>query len=224
MRRACNTAALALALALAPAALLLAPSIAEACSCMRSESALKSAREVDVVFTGKLVSFVEEQKQGAHDFPDKLATFEVTSTIKGNLDPQVIIETANNSAACGREFGKPGSEWLIYARRNDDGSLRDNLCSRSVSMSAPQAAEDIAALEGQDLDAPNEPDPEPSDTMGEPDPDPDPIPDVDPDPNGDPEPIAPKKKGCSVTDDGPGPLGLLALGLLIPALRRRRDR
>src|SRR5690606_30478573 len=112
--------------------------------------------------------------------------------------------------------------WLIYARDDDGGQLHDNLCSRTRHIA--HAAGDIAELE-ENADAlddePPKPEPPPEDP-GPADPAPEPI---QPDMNHDeqPEPT-PKPRRCTVTDDAPanGLGGLLALGLGLAFLRRRR--
>jgi MYXO-CTERM domain-containing protein len=150
-------------------------------------------------------------------------SFEVVRTFKGQLDPKVNVITADNDAACGRNYGPVGSEWLIYSR-TEDGQLLDNLCSRSRPIA--HASEDIKELveHADELDdEPPQPEPPPPEDVPEPvDLDPDPVlPDMGQDHQ--PEPT-PKPRRCSVTDDTPaGALGgLLAFGLGLALLRRRR--
>lgn len=209
-------AAALFSLALVPAALLLAPSEAAACSCMPSPGAVEAAQAVDVVFHGKLLSVVKAPGNSQYAIPSKVFTFEVVGTFKGQLDGQVRLNTADNSAACGREFGTPASEWLIYARIDaDTGELHDNLCSRTMSFD--KAAADVAELEANAgiLDqAPPKPEPEPE-QPGPADPEPKPI--SPPSPSdaapAAPEPTA-KPQRCAVTDSPVGGFtGLLGLGL-----------
>jgi MYXO-CTERM domain-containing protein len=208
-----------LSLTLLPAALLTARA-AQACSCMQAPAPVESARNADAVFTAKLVSVADVPKTGQHALAHKLFTFDVVRTFKGQLDRQVNVLTTDNSAACGREYGKPGSEWLIYASIDDQGQTHDNLCSRTRPLA--DAAADIAELEAAagTLDQPSEPPVEP----GPADPEPEPLP---PEQPAGPEPAEPSKKGCSVSDTEPAPLGLLgvSLGLLgALGLQRRRRR
>ena len=214
-----------LSLALVPAALSLAPSVAQACSCMPSPGPVEAARGVDVVFSAKLVSTEDGPKNGP-SMGTKLSTFEVTTTYKGQLDAQVRVMTADNSAACGRNFGDPGGEWLIYARVDQEGQIRDNLCSRTMLLADASADIEELVANADSLDQPPEPEPEPP---GPSEPEPEPIPADDGASEGDPnweegpEPIATPKKGCAVTNDGSsmaGLFGLLALGL---ALGFRRE-
>jgi hypothetical protein len=203
MRRALTVTLLSLALL--PAALLTARA-AQACSCIQTPPPVEAARNADAVFHGKLISVADVPKNGQYALAHKMYTFEVVRTFKGQLDPQVNIKTTDNGAACGRDFGAPGGEWLIYASIDDQGQAHDNLCSRTRPIE--DAASDIAELEGAagTLDQPNEPAVEP----GPADPEPEPLP---PEQTEGPEPSKPSKKGCSVSDVETTPLGRLGLSL-----------
>jgi MYXO-CTERM domain-containing protein len=210
-----------LSLSLLTAGLLTARA-AEACSCMPPPPPVEAAREADVVFHAKLVSVADVPKTGQYAMAYKRYTFDVVRTFKGQLDRQVNVQSAEQDAACGRIYGDPGSEWLIYARVDDQGQTHDNLCSRSKPIA--DAAADIAELEANagTLDQPNEPPVEPGPAEPEPEPV---LPDQPEDSEG-PAPAEPGKKGCSVSNTEPAPLGLaggLALGLLgMSCVRRRR--
>ncbi len=215
-----------LSLAFVPAALVLHPREAAACSCMPSPGPIEAAQSSDVVFQAKLLSVADAPKGGQYDIPSKVFTFEVERTFKGQLDGQVRVITADNSAACGRAYGPEGSQWLIYARREDSAQLRDNLCSRTMSLD--KAAADIAELEANP-DKLDDASPEPEiEDPGPAEPEPEPIQtgdvgiDIE---NEQPEPT-PKPKRCAVTDDTPagGLAGLLTLGLGLAFVRRRRRR
>src|SRR5262245_40689714 len=139
-----TTLAFVAALALSSAVLLTARP-AEACSCMATKDAVTSARDVDAVFVATLVQIESPQPANPHALPMKLFTFDVERTFKGQLDSQVRVQTTSNSAACGRDYGKVGDAWLVFARIDDQGRLNDNLCSRSKPLA--DAAADIAELE-----------------------------------------------------------------------------
>jgi hypothetical protein len=203
MRRALTVTILSLALL--PAALLTVRS-AQACSCMAPQPPVESARNADAVFHAKLVSVTDVPKTGPHALGNKMFTFAVVRTFKGQLDAQVNIQTTDNSAACGREYGSPGSEWLIYASIDDQGQAHDNLCSRTMPIA--DAAKDIAELEAAagTLDQPNDPI-DPDVEPGPSDPEPEPV-----EPEG-PEPTTPSKKGCAVVETETAPIGLLGLSL-----------
>jgi hypothetical protein len=221
MRRA--SIVVSLSLALLSAALLTART-AEACSCIGLLPPVEAARDVDVVFHGKLVAVADLPKDGQYGLAYKMFTFDVLRTFKGQLDAQVNIKTTDNEAACGRSYGDPGSEWLIYARVDDNGQTQDNLCSRTMPIA--NAAADIAELEAAagTLDQPNPPPVEPGPAEPEPAPI---VPDQPDEPEG-PAPAKPGKKGCSVTDEtAPVELSLLGLGLglgLMSVGRARRRR
>jgi MYXO-CTERM domain-containing protein len=182
---------------------------------MQTPPPVEAARNADAVFHAKLVSVADVPKPSQHALANKMFTFEVVRTFKGQLDRQVNVKTTDNSAACGREYGDPGSEWLIYATIDDQGQTHDNLCSRSKPIE--DAAGDIAELEAAagTLDQPNEPPVEPGPAEPEPEP-------VEPEPVEGPEPSEPGKKGCSMSDTNTAPLGLLGLSLGLLGLSRRR--
>jgi hypothetical protein len=211
-----------LSLALIPAALSLAPREAAACSCIPSPGALEAARDADAVFTAKLIRVADGPQGGPHAIKTKVFTFEVMRTFKGQLDAQININTADNSAACGRDYGDVGSEWLIYARIDDAGQARDNLCSRTTPLASASA--DISVLEAN-ADGLDKPDQEPPTTdPGPAEPEPEPL---QPSSDTGPEPAEPSKKGCSVSDadlDGGGLASLLGIGLVLAlgSTRRRR--
>lgn len=213
------------ALALGSVALLSA-SEAEACSCIQPKDAVTSARDANAVFEGKLLVIESPKPNGPHDLPMKIFTFEVVRTFKGQLDSQVRVHTTDNSAACGRDFGKVGDGWLIYARTDDAGQLQDNLCSRTMPIA--DAAADIAELEANadTLDQTNPPaEPVAEDTVAPADDEPPPIEPSPADDHAEPEPAGPGKKGCSIGEDSPAPIAALALlGLFVVPWSRSRRR
>lgn len=208
------------------AALVLQPREAVACSCLPPPGPVEAAQSVDCVFQGKVLSIIDAPKPDKYGLHNKIVTFEVVRIFKGQLDLQVNVITADNEAACGRNFGPAGSEWLVYARRDDAGQLYDNLCSRTRDMQYADA--DIAELEehAHELDdEPKQPDTPDQEDPGPADPEPEPIlPDMgSAEGNEEPEPT-PKPSRCTLTNDAPagGIAGMLALGLGLVALRRRR--
>jgi MYXO-CTERM domain-containing protein len=198
---------------------------AEACSCIQSKDAVTAARDVDAVFECKLLVIESPKPSSPHDLPMTIFTFEVVRTFKGQLDSQVRVQTTTNSAACGRDYGKVGDGWLVYARADDQGQLMDNLCSRSKPIA--EAAADIAELEANagTLDQEN-PKPEPdADTVAPVEDEPPPI-EPAADDHAEPEPAEPSKKGCAIAEGEPPPIAALALlGLFgLPWSRSRRRR
>jgi len=216
-------AASLLSLLFVPAALVLQPLEAAACSCLPPPEPVAAAQSVDCVFQGKVLSVVDAPKPDQYGLQNKIFTFEVVRTFKGQLDTKVNVVTADNEAACGRNFGVEGTEWLIYARLDDHGQLYDNLCSRSRPMQYADA--DIAELEEHAHELDDEPPKPEQEDPGPADPEPEPIqPDMgNADGSEQPEPT-PKPDRCTVTDGAPagGLAGMLTLGLGLAFLRRRR--
>src|SRR5262245_375942 len=95
-----------LSLSFASLALLLQPREAEACSCLSPPGPVEAAQKVDTVFQAKLVSVVNAPKPDKYGLANKIFTFEVARTFKGQLDAKVNVTTADNEAACGRNFGQ----------------------------------------------------------------------------------------------------------------------
>ena len=217
-----------LCLLFVPATLVLQPSEAAACSCIPSPGPVEAAQSVSAVVHAKLISVADAPKASNFDVPSKAYTFEVVRSFKGSLSGQVVVLTADNSAACGRDYGDPGGEWLLYARVDENGQVHDNLCSRSMPFD--QAGDDVAALEANADkldDAP--PEPEMPEDPGPAGPDPFTPPDANADDGGNtsseaPEPT-PKPGRCTVTEDTPagGLAGFLTLAFGFAVLRRRRD-
>ena len=119
-----------------------------------------------MVFEGKLISQVSEARrlvgedgaQAGPELPINVATFEVLRVWKGEdlrVGSTVTIETAGESAACGRDY-TPANEWIIYADERE-GRLTDGLCSRSGPSDAAAADGDAAALDDAALAAKSPP-------------------------------------------------------------------
>ena len=114
---------------------------AKACSCSRPPEVAAALDASAAVFEGKALR-VEKRNEAASDaasqpFPDSGATqwieveFAVRRAWKGDIQETLILRTASNSAACGRNF-EIGRTYLVYATQSG-GSLQDNLCSRTQS-------------------------------------------------------------------------------------------
>lgn len=180
---------------------------AHACSCMRPPDPATALDGSTAVFEGTVIGM---EKVEGDALPGVVKyTFEVTRRWKGDTQPGQTVElvTADNSAACGRNF-EDGQAYLVYASTIDDG-LGDNLCSRTMASAQATEQGDFAAL-GPDLDSPAEPAP-----PAEPE-----EPRVDPPAGGDdggggPPPTEAGKQGCAVTSGAreSAPLAMLCLGL-----------
>jgi MYXO-CTERM domain-containing protein len=221
------------------------PRVADACSCVKSPSAAASAKGAHAVFEGKVISSEDFEKTlSGTDYKMKARKYEVQvlRTWKGmvKVGESVTIESADNSAACGRTY-ELNTDYLIYANASDqEGYLHDGLCSRTTK--SADAAEDFEALGpadgnwqapadtveegGDDGGAPTEPSaPNPFDRSGDSGtPAADDGGPAEGDAPAEPPPGEPSSRGCSMaTNDGSTRTGLaLVLGLGLVGLGRRR--
>jgi len=190
------------------------PRAARACSCLPPAPPGDAASRATAVFEGR--TFGARREQNELRF-----AFEVTRVWKGEVPPSIEIVTALQSAACGRayEFGVP---YVVYATARADGTLADNLCSRSRMV--VDAVEDLDTLgagrpplqEGASAPGPEGPDVEPPriEPTGGPSSGPSGADDG-------PTPASPGRRGCIVgalRADAPSGLAFLVLALV---LRRR---
>ncbi len=127
---------------------LIIPSPAYACSCLRTPP-LESLETSAAVFSGRVIDIEGIPLPGPGVFstfmPVKV-TIQVSKVWKGPSDETLVIRTALEGASCGlgRTF-MIGEEYLVYAYASGDGSeLRAGLCSRTAQIS--NAQEDLAVL------------------------------------------------------------------------------
>jgi hypothetical protein len=133
---------------------------------------------------------------------------EVLRQWKGELGAAVHLSTRASSAGCGRNL-QVGKVYLVYAHKEDDGALTDNVCSRTRL--ANSADEDLAVL-GPGTSPGSRPVAEP--TSREPPRIAPPPPDL-----SGPAPIA--RRGCAVAEPD-AIAGLLGVACLLWARRLRR--
>lgn len=165
----------------------------------------------DAVFEARVEDMTSDTG-GQAGFGNVRYELEVLRQWKGELGAAVQLATRSSSAACGRSL-VVGKVYLVYASKQEDGQLTDNLCSRTRLASA--ADEDLALL-GPGKGPGTRPVAEP--TSREPTRIAPPPPDL-----GGPAPIA--RRGCSVAaEPGAGLLGglLVTSGLLVARRRGRR--
>jgi hypothetical protein len=121
-----------------------APDCAFACSCVPPGTPQEELERASVVFSGKVLSMKAKQQGQAMSSADPVAVFFETAHFwKGQPSETVLLETAASGASCGFEF-RPGLEYIVYAYRDDQGTLQASLCSRTNLLE--QAGEDLAAL------------------------------------------------------------------------------
>ena len=194
-----------LALACAIGVALLGARAARACSCLPPAPPGDAASRATAVFEGR--TFGARREQNEQRF-----AFEVTRVWKGEVPPSVEVVTALHSAACGRSF-ELGVPYVVYANARDDGTLADNLCSRSRMV--VDAVEDLDALgagrpplhDGVSVPGPAGPDIEP--------------PRIEPTASSQPAPAARGKRGCAIGSTGADTFSGLAIVIVALALRRR---
>ena len=91
---------------------------------MISQDAKTEMEKSDAVFVGSV-------KDIQKDTMTHKISFNVSSSYKGTQEDALSISTNSESAACGVSFEK-GKEYLVYASKNENGSLSTNLCTRTA--------------------------------------------------------------------------------------------
>lgn len=122
------------------AAVLLEGAIASACSCLPPPPPKKAMEQAAAAFSGK-VTKIEPAGEC-----EQAVTLEVAATWKGAGKKEVVLYTANDSAACGYGFVK-GKSYLIYAhtaKRGEAKLLETNICTRTALLA--DAKEDLKEL------------------------------------------------------------------------------
>jgi hypothetical protein len=134
----------ALAATVAVAALLAAPTPADACSCVQPPPPLTALEQASAVFEAR-VARIETDAARLRT----TAHLIVIRQWKGDLPEDVSVTTASQGSLCGFTF-TPDQRVLLYAD-GEPTEMSVSLCSRSRPME--QAGEDLAAL----LDLPTTP-------------------------------------------------------------------
>ncbi|MEM7222606.1 MAG: hypothetical protein AAF495_06485 [Pseudomonadota bacterium] len=110
-------------------ALLLVPSLAQACRCLPFESTLNAYEEADRVFSGEVLEVASPE---ADHFYVRVVLDERRAWKGGDADGEVVILTTSSPAACGVTF-RHGVIYLIFAY--DEGEyLTTNTCSGTVPL------------------------------------------------------------------------------------------
>lgn len=116
------------------------PALTTACTCLEWPSFERALRESDSVFKGTVVTI---RPVGPHDYGDVRVTLQVDAWWKGAPPETVDVLTAKSEAACGFTF-LVGSEYVVFALRNQSGALWTHLCWRTHPVWPDDA--DLAAL------------------------------------------------------------------------------
>ncbi len=107
--------------------ILVIPNQAHALSCM-VPSGKELIQQYDVIFKGKATStkstqgLLDKLSQHKSRIPDSHTSFVINEVIKGNIKDKIEIYHTVKSSIGGSKSFKAGSEYIIYARRSEDGT------------------------------------------------------------------------------------------------------
>ena len=113
--------------------LLLAQIDVYACKCASMPQTLE--REIKgrlktskAVFSGEVLKISQTSQRGNVTGLDVTVNMRLKQVWKGQLAKEVIINTPDNSAACGYSF-EAGKSYLVFAHSSNDKTLATGLCS-----------------------------------------------------------------------------------------------
>lgn len=109
------------------------------CSCIPPPPPPEALEASDFVFSGVVTDI---KTRGKGEFPMLHVEMRALSIWKGDVDSEIIIETANNSAACGFPF-ESKKAYLVYGHVYE-GQMHASLCSRTALLE--NAFDDIRDL------------------------------------------------------------------------------
>ncbi len=116
-----------------------APAKSLACSCIAPAGPLVELGSSDFVFSGVVQSITPINAEYGRTLIVKL---QVLSKWKGNLTKEVVVVTADNSAACGYPFEK-GRSYLVYGYEHEN-VMQTGICTRTTRLE--DADEDLRDL------------------------------------------------------------------------------
>ena len=135
-----------LALVLAAAAALIAPSTCAACSCI-VQTFDEAVERAEVIFVGTVTARADGPTS---EFgPTIEYTFAVSEVYAGSAPAEAVVRTADNSAACGFAF-EEGATYLVMAQSGAAG-LETDLCTGTALVS------DVAEADLESLGTPSAP-------------------------------------------------------------------
>jgi len=120
------------------------PLATEACSCPSSgPPPCQAAWAADAIFSGTVRSIdVSKQFNGDNRARETVIQFEVEQRFL-NVPSGPVEIVDDESSWCNYRF-TPGTKYVVYARRSDDGRLTTDKCSRTKPLA--EAAEDLKYL------------------------------------------------------------------------------
>ena len=113
--------------------LLLAQIDVYACKCVSIPQTLEQEikgrlKTSKAAFSGEVLKINETSQRGNVTGLDVTVNMRLKQVWKGQLAKQVIINTSDNSAACGYSF-EAGKSYLVFAHSSNDKILATGLCS-----------------------------------------------------------------------------------------------
>lgn len=123
-------------------AVILAPTVSWACSCIGPVPFEQAQNEADAVFEGEAMEFnvLRTWSRGQPGYIERRrAVFEVRKVWKGPREHSLVIETGIGGGDCGYDF-VAGNFYVVYATTASDGTLHASLCSRThpIGYEAPK--------------------------------------------------------------------------------------
>lgn len=123
---------------------------AVACSCLGPVAPCEAYWQTPVIFAGTVTDISRAAKE-KRLFAGRRVRFNVHEGYRGFNGSEAEVFTASSGASCGYGF-TIGGQYLVYAYRQDNGSLSTGICTRTRSLS--DAAEDLAYIRGLSSAAP----------------------------------------------------------------------
>lgn len=143
--------------------LAIAPSPAQACSCLAPGDMIEEASGADAVFAGTVLRLVATDRRADSPLMARIKRFfgmqvrygpdqrrfalEVDEPFKGIEASTIEVMTSADSASCGYSF-QVGRKYLVFAQ-HDEGRLNVSLCSATAPIDSVPAA-DLARLRAMD--------------------------------------------------------------------------
>jgi hypothetical protein len=125
--------------------LFIAPSAADACSCVGGTPLCQSFWTTDAVFSGEVISIASTPNPSGEQYlAHRLVRLKVVDAFRGGVQGVVEVATGAGGGDCGYNFIQ-GMTYLVYAHVGKSG-LSTSICSRTRVLS--QAGEDLAYIRG----------------------------------------------------------------------------
>ena len=114
------------------------------CSCVPKLTLQEHFQNSDAVFVGKVIEAKKIDRKNTDDYDVVVIKFEVKQTWKQDLEKFVIVKEPYGSI----EGFEPNAEWLLYARKDNDGNLQifRGCCLRTKLLSVAEKQGDLKAF------------------------------------------------------------------------------